>query len=71
MNGIMNTYIQNTSSSIVLKNALIEEFNDGVMIHADGVQYTIPGMDISAVEHTENEDRYWLKSQLKIVITWE
>lgn len=71
MNGIMNTYILNTCTTTTLNNALVEEFPDGTMIHADGFNMTIPDIDVAAVEHTEDEDKYWLKSKLKIVIKWD
>lgn len=70
MNGTINIYFNNTSTTTELTNILVEKFQDGTMIHADGFVMTIPDIDVAAAEHTEKEDRYWLKNETKVVLTW-
>ena len=70
MNGKLNIYFYNTSTTVDLTNILVEKFQDGTMIHADGFVMNIPDVDVAAAEHTEDEDRYWLKNETKIVISW-
>ena len=70
MNGILNIFFCNTSTTTELNNVLVEKFQDGTMIHADGFVMNIPDIDVAATEHTETEDRFWLKNETKVVITW-
>lgn len=68
MNAKLEIYTLNTPILINLNNVLVEQFQDGIMITADGVSITIYNTDIASMEISEEQDSFFLKNNAKIVL---
>lgn len=70
MNAELTIQAENRILTATLKNVMVEEYPDGVMISADHFVYTVSCGEINAKESAEKVNRYWLNNNSVIVLNW-